>query len=141
MGMMKEFKAFALRGNVLDLAIGVIIGAAFGKIVSSLVGDIFMPIIGWLTSGLSFRDLKVVLAAATDVKPEVALTYGNFIQTTVDFLIVAFSIFLFVQAINKAKSAFEKKQAAAEAAAAPPPAKADDVVLLEEIRDLLKTKS
>jgi large conductance mechanosensitive channel len=144
MGLMKEFKAFALRGNVLDLAIGVIIGGAFGKIVSSLVGDLFMPVIGWATSGLSFRDLKVVLKAAvmdgtTVVKPEVALTYGNFIQTTVDFLIVALSIFLFIQAINKAKARFEKK--AAEEAPAAPPAKADDVVLLEEIRDLLKKQS
>jgi len=150
--MFKEFKNFALKGNVLDLAIGVIIGGAFGKIVSSLVSDLFMPVIGFLTSGISFRDLKVVLKAAvmdgtTVVKPEVALTYGNFIQTTVDFLIVALSIFLFVQLINKAKERFEKKEKAAAAAlaadaavaaAAAAPEKTAEVALLEEIRDLLK---
>jgi large conductance mechanosensitive channel len=146
-----EFKNFALRGNVLDLAIGVIIGGAFGKIVSSLVSDLFMPVIGFLTSGVSFRDLKVVLKpavldGATVLKPEVALTYGNFLQTTVDFLIVALSIFLFIQLINKAKARMAKKEAAAEAAAAAateasPPARTETDVLLEEIRDLLKQQA
>jgi large conductance mechanosensitive channel len=141
--MLKEFKNFALRGNVLDLAIGVIIGAAFGKIISSLVSDIFMPLIGLLTGGVSFTDLKVVLKPAvmdgtTVLSPENALTYGVFIQTTLDFIIVAFSIFLFVQLITKAKErADRKKKAEAEMPAAPPP-KPDEVVLLEEIRDLLK---
>jgi large conductance mechanosensitive channel len=145
--MLKEFKNFALRGNVLDLAIGVIIGGAFGKIVTSLVNDLFMPVIGFLTSGISLRDLKVVLKPAlmdgtTVQKPEVALTYGNFIQSTVDFLIIALSIFLFIHLIGKAKARFDKKEKIAdEAAEAAPPAKTAEVGLLEEIRDLLKKPS
>ena len=141
--MLKEFKNFALRGNVMDLPIAVIIGSAFGKIIASLVNDIFMPLIGLLTAGISFRDLKVVLKPAvmdgtTVLSPENALTYGVFIQTTIDFLIVAFSIFLFVQLIAKAKErADRKKKAEAEVAPAPPP-KTAEVLLLEEIRDLLK---
>ena len=138
--MLKEFKNFALRGNVLDLAVAVIIGGAFGKIVSSLVSDLFMPVIGYLTSGVSFTDLKVVLAPAvmqgiTVVKPETALTYGNFIQATVDFLIVALSIFLFIQLIDRTKRHMEKKNSEV---AATPVAKSAEVLLLEEIRDLLK---
>jgi len=131
--MLKEFKKFALKGNVLDLAIGVIIGGAFGKIVTSLVNDIIMPIIGILLGGISFTDLKYVITPATEDVAESAILYGTFIQSIVDFLIIAFSIFLFVKLINS----FKKKE---EAAPAAPPAPAQEVVLLEEIRDLLKEK-
>ena len=131
MGMMQEFKEFAMKGNVVDLAVGVIIGAAFGKIVSSLVGDVFMPILGLVTGGINFSDMAVTLKDAAAGKPAVLLAYGKFIQATIDFIIVAFAIFLFIKAINT----FKRKQAAAPAA---PPAQE---VLLTEIRDLLKQKT
>lgn len=135
MSMMGEFKAFAMRGNVVDLAVGVVIGAAFGKIVTSLVNDIIMPPIGLLTGGVDFADLKWVLKAADVTDPahkvaEVAIQYGIFINTLIQFIIVAFAIFMVVKAINR----MSRKQE--EAPAAP----AADVVLLTEIRDLLKTK-
>ena len=135
MSMLKEFKEFAMRGNVIDLAVGVVIGGAFGKIVTSLVDQIIMPPIGMLTGGIDFNDLKWVLkpADASDPKhkiAEVAIQYGAFINTLIQFLIIAFAIFLVVKAINK----LSHKQ---EAAPAAPPA---DVVLLTEIRDLLKNK-
>ena len=129
--MFKEFKEFAFKGNVIDLAVGVIIGGAFGKIVTSLVNDLLMPAIGILLGGVSFKDLKYVITPASVGIEEAAIHYGLFIQSIVDFLIIAFSIFLFVKLINKTK-----KKAAEVAPAAP----AADVVLLEEIRDLLKTK-
>ncbi len=128
MGMMKEFKDFAMKGNVVDLAVGVIIGAAFGKIVSSLVGDVFMPILGLVTGGINFSDMAVTLKDAIGGKPAVLLAYGKFIQAGIDFIIVAIAIFLFVKALNSLK----RKEAAAPAA---PPAQE---VLLTEIRDLLK---
>jgi large conductance mechanosensitive channel len=128
MGMMKEFKDFAMKGNVVDLAVGVIIGAAFGKIVSSLVGDVFMPLLGLVTGGINFSDMAVTLKDAVGTKPAVLLAYGKFIQSSIDFVIVAFAIFLFVKALNSVK----RKEAAAPAA---PPAQE---VLLTEIRDLLK---
>jgi large conductance mechanosensitive channel len=128
MGMMKEFKDFAMKGNVVDLAVGVIIGAAFGKIVSSLVGDVFMPILGLVTGGINFSDMAVTLKDAVGGKPAVLLAYGKFIQAGIDFIIVAIAIFLFVKALNSLK----RKEAAAPAA---PPAQE---VLLTEIRDLLK---
>ena len=131
--MLKEFKAFALKGNVLDLAIGVIIGGAFGKIVTSLVNDIIMPIISILLQGVSFADLKYVITPASGDVAEVAINYGMFIQTTVDFIIIAFSIFLFVKLITK----FKKKEEAASIPATP----SKEELLLTEIRDLLKEKS
>ncbi len=120
--MLKEFKEFALKGNVIDLAVAVIIGGAFGKIVASLVNDIIMPVVSVLISGMSFTDLKFVVG-------DVAITYGNFIQNIVDFLIIAFSIFLAIKLINKSK----KKEAVSEE-----PAKPTEAELLTEIRDLLK---
>ena len=130
--MLKDFKEFAFKGNVLDMAIGVIIGAAFGKIVTSLVNDLIMPIISILTGGINFTDLKYVITPAHGDVAENAVAYGSFIQNVVDFLIIAFCIFLFVRLIEKFK---KKEEVKVEA-----PKKADDVVLLEEIRDLLKAK-
>jgi large conductance mechanosensitive channel len=131
MKFLDEFKKFAMKGNMVDMAVGIIIGAAFGKIVSSLVNDIIMPPIGVLLGGVNFTDLKVVIKAATEVKPAVTWNYGSFIQVTIDFLIVAFAVFMLVKAINAAK----KKE---EAAPAAPPAPTKDQTLLTEIRDLLK---
>lgn len=122
--MWKEFKAFALKGNVLDLAVGVIIGAAFGKIVTSLVEDLIMPIIGLLIGGIDLKGLNFTYG-------EAVLNYGTFLQTILDFLIIAASIFLFVKLITK----FKKKE---EAKPAAPPAPSNEEVLLAEIRDLLK---
>ena len=130
--MLKDFKEFAFKGNVLDMAIGVIIGGAFGKIVTSLVNDLIMPIISILTGGLNFTDLKYVITPAHGDVAENAIAYGSFIQNVVDFLIIAFCIFMFVRLIEKFK---KKEEVKVEA-----PKKADDVVLLEEIRDLLKAK-
>lgn len=130
--MLKDFKEFAFKGNVLDMAIGVIIGAAFGKIVTSLVNDLIMPIISILTGGINFTDLKLVITPAHGDVAENAIAYGSFIQNVVDFLIIVFCIFLFVRLIEKFK---KKEEVKVEA-----PKKADDVVLLEEIRDLLKAK-
>jgi large conductance mechanosensitive channel len=127
-----EFKAFAMKGNVVDLAIGIIIGAAFGKIVSSMVADIIMPPLGLLIGGVNFTDLKVVLKAAVDAThPAVTWNYGNFLQVTFDFLIVAFAVFLVIKAIVASK----RKEEAAPAAT-PVPTKEE--ILLTEIRDLLK---
>jgi large conductance mechanosensitive channel len=131
MAMIKEFKAFAMRGNVVDLAVGIIIGGAFGKIVTSLVNDILMPPIGMILSGVDFASLAFMLKSAQDGKPAVAIGYGAFINTMIDFIIVAFAIFLMIRAINR----FQKKQ---EAAAPPAPSKEE--VLLTEIRDILKTR-
>ncbi|MEN2282558.1 large-conductance mechanosensitive channel protein MscL [Algoriphagus sp. SE2] len=137
MGMLKEFKEFAVKGNVVDLAVAVIIGGAFGKIVSSFVNDIVMPPIGMLLGGVDFKELAVVLKEAVVddagevVTTAVTLNYGSFIQNVVDFVIIAFVIFLAVRTINNMK----KKE---EAAPAPPPAPPKSEVLLEEIRDLLK---
>jgi large conductance mechanosensitive channel len=130
--MLDEFKAFAMKGNVLDMAVGIIIGGAFGKIISSVVGDIIMPPIGLLLGGVNFTDLKIVLKAATETAPAVTMNYGNFIQVTIDFLIIAFVIFMLIKAMNAAK----KKEAAAPPAAPPAPSKEE--LLLGEIRDLLK---
>ena len=103
MKILDEFKAFAMKGNVVDMAVGIIIGAAFGKIVSSIVNDIIMPPIGLLLGGVNFTDLKVVIKAATEVKPAVTWNYGNFIQVTIDFLIIAIAVFLLIKAMNAAK--------------------------------------
>ncbi len=137
-----EFKEFAMRGNVIDMAVGVIIGAAFGKIVSSLVDDIIMPLVGVATGGMNFTDLKMVIQKGvmngTEViKPEVTLNWGSWVQTIVDFLIVAFCIFIAIKFINQLKR--NKQEEAAEEAAAPAePTKEEE--LLTEIRDLLKAQ-
>ncbi len=133
MGMLKEFKEFAVKGNVTDMAVGIIIGAAFGKIVSSFVGDVIMPPIGVLLGGVDFSSLALVIKEAAGDAPAVVIGYGKFIQTVVDFTIVAFAIFIAVKAIN----ALKRKQEEAPPAPSKPPA---EVVLLEEIRDLLKQK-
>lgn len=125
--MLKEFKEFAMKGNVLDLAVGVVIGGAFGKIVTSLVNDIIMPIVGVLTGGLDFKGLKLI------VNSSLTINYGMFIQNVVDFIIVSFSIFLFIKGINKLKR--EKK---IEEAITEKPKISEDILLLKEIRDLLK---
>lgn len=130
--MLKDFKEFAFKGNVLDMAIGVIIGTAFGKIVTSLVKDMIMPIISILTGGINFTNLKFIITPKHGDVAENAIAYGSFIQNVVDFLIIAFCIFLFVRLIEKFK---KKEEVKIEA-----PKKADDIVLLEEIRDLLKAK-
>jgi large conductance mechanosensitive channel len=133
MKILDEFKAFAMKGNVVDMAVGIIIGAAFGKIVASVVNDIIMPPLGLLVGGVNFTDLKVVMKAATDTAPAVTWNYGNFLQVTFDFLIVAFAVFMLIKAINAAK----KKQEEAPAPA-PSPAPSKEETLLTEIRDLLK---
>ncbi len=135
MGMMQEFKAFAMRGNVMDMAVGIVIGGAFGKIVSSLVSDVIMPPIGVLTGGIDFSAMKWVLKPGDDSDPkhkiaEVAINYGTFINTIITFIIIAFAIFMVIKLMNR----LQKKQ---EEAPAAPPA---DVALLTEIRDLLKNK-
>jgi large conductance mechanosensitive channel len=134
MKLVDEFKAFAMKGNVVDMAVGIIIGAAFGKIVSSVVSDIIMPPLGLLIGGVNFTDLKLVMKAATDTHPAVTWNYGNFLQVTFDFLIVAFAVFMVIKAINAAK----KKEDAAPPAPATPPAPSKEETLLAEIRDLLK---
>jgi len=141
MGFLADFKAFAMKGNIIDMAVGVIIGGAFGKIVSSLVNDIIMPCVGVLTGGINFTDLKATLHDAVldpttqeVIKEAVELNYGMFIQNVVDFLIIAFSIFMALKVIVK----FKKKEAEAPA---PAPAPSKEEVLLTEIRDLLKNKN
>lgn len=132
--MLKEFKAFISKGNVLDLAIGVIIGAAFGKIVSSLVNDVIMPIIGLILGNINFKELKIVLKEANNDIPASTLNYGLFIQNIIDFLIIAFIIFLFVKLYSKTKKE-DKKEPKQEV-----PTLTKDQELLIEIRDLLKNK-
>jgi large conductance mechanosensitive channel len=134
MKLADEFKAFAMKGNVTDMAVGIIIGAAFGKIVSSVVSDIIMPPLGLIIGGVNFTDLKVIMKAATDLKPAVTWNYGNFIQVVFDFLIVAFAVFMVIKAINAAK----RKEEAKPATPAAPQAPTKEEVLLTEIRDLLK---
>lgn len=130
MSIISEFKAFAVKGNVVDMAVGIIIGAAFGKIVSSFVGDVIMPPLGLLIGGVDFSDLAITLKAAQGDTPAVLLSYGKFLQTCLDFVIVAFAIFMGVKMINK----LHKERAKA------PAAPTAEVVLLTEIRDLLKTE-
>ena len=137
----QEFKQFAMRGNVIDMAVGIIIGGAFSKIVSSIVNDLIMPGIGLLVGGVNFKDLKIVLKEAVMegdqvVTPAVSINYGNFLQTTFDFLIIAFAIFLLIKAINRLA---KKREAEAKLATPPPPPA--DIQLLTEIRDLLRDKN
>lgn len=133
MAVVKEFKEFAMRGNVVDLAVGVIIGAAFGKIVTSLVNDIIMPPIGYLTGGIDFKNLKILIKEGDPTKKiaDVTINYGNFINTLIEFLIIAFCIFMIVKAINSLKKPEEAP------APAPDPGPTKEEVLLTEIRDLL----
>ena len=131
MSMMSEFKDFAMRGNVIDMAVGIVIGGAFGKIVSSFVSDVLMPPIGIMMGGVDFSDLAVVLQQASGDVAAVTLNYGSFIQTVVDFLIIAFAIFMVIKAMNNMK----KKE---ETAPAAPPKPSAEEVLLTEIRDALK---
>jgi large conductance mechanosensitive channel len=134
MGWINEFRQFAMRGNVVDLAVGVVIGAAFGKIVSSLVGDVVMPVLGMVVGGVDFSDLAVTLRAAQGDAPAVELAYGKFIQTVFDFVIVAFAVFIAIKAINRMR----RKEEAQPSAEPPPPTVEEK--LLGEIRDLLKAR-
>jgi large conductance mechanosensitive channel len=134
MGLLKEFKDFAMKGNVLDLAVGVIIGTEFGKIVSSLVADVVMPPLGKAIGGLDFKKLAIDLGTGSDGKP-VTLNYGNFIQACVNFTIIAFAVFLVIKAKNMA----EKRLMGIDPKAPPPPP--EDIVLLREIRDELKKRA
>lgn len=131
MGLIQEFKEFAVKGNAVDMAVGVIVGAAFGKVVSSLVADVFMPPIGVLVGGVDFTKLAVTIKEAADNVPAVTLNYGNFIQSVVDFIIISFAIFMMIKMLNSMK-----KEKAPEPAAEPAPTKEE--LLLTEIRDLLK---
>ena len=133
MGMLKEFKTFAMRGNVMDMAIGIIIGGAFGKIVSSFVTDVIMPPIGMLLGGVDFSNLAITLKQGTEGVEPVMLKYGVFINTVIDFIIIAFAIFMVIKAMNSMKKKEEEKPAA-------PPAPSKEEVLLTEIRDELRKK-
>jgi large conductance mechanosensitive channel len=134
MGVMKEFKEFAVKGNVMDMAVGIIIGAAFGKIVSSFVADVIMPPIGVLVGGMDFSKLAFTIKEAAGDVPAVAISYGKFIQTAIDFTIIAFAIFMVIKGINALK---REEEEAPEA----PPDPSTEEVLLTEIRDLLKNRS
>jgi len=134
MSMMNEFKDFAIKGNVVDMAVGIVIGASFGKIVSSFVGGVLMPPIGVLLGGVDFSTLAYVIKEATASAPAVVISYGSFIQTVIDFTIIAFAIFMVVKGINSLK----KKE---EATPKEPTKPSTEEVLLTEIRDLLKSKS
>ena len=151
MGFLKDFKAFAMKGNVMDMAVGVIIGGAFGKIVTSLVNDILMPPIGMLIGNVDFTDLsvtlkKAVVEAGVEVAPAVTWKYGSFIQQVVDFLILAFCVFMLVRIMNKLSTLKLKEEETAapapepEPAPAPEPEPTKEELLLTEIRDLLKEK-
>jgi large conductance mechanosensitive channel len=134
MSMMKEFREFAMRGNVVDMAVGIVIGAAFGKIVSSFVNDVLMPPLGVVLGGVDFSDLAVRLKEASGEVAAVTLNYGSFIQTVVDFVIIAFAIFMMVKVMNSLK----RKQ---EAQPAAPPKPSAEEALLAEIRDLLRSRN
>ena len=134
MSFMKEFKTFAMRGNVVDMAVGIIIGAAFGKIVSSFVADVIMPPIGLLIGGVDFSKLMITIKDAVGATPAVTVNYGVFIQTIIDFLIIAFAIFMVIKGMNSMK---RKEEAPAPP---PPPGPTKEETLLSEIRDILKTQ-
>lgn len=141
MKLIDEFKAFAMRGNVVDMAVGIIIGAAFGRIVSSFVADIIMPPIGLLLGGVDFTDLKLILkepvmdASGKVLTQAVSINYGNFIQIVIDFLIIAFAVFMAIKALNRLK----RKEVVAPQEV-PPPVPTKEELLLAEIRDILKTR-
>lgn len=131
MSMMQEFKDFAIKGNVIDMAVGIIVGVAFGKIVSSFVSDVIMPPIGVALGGVDFANLAITIQEAVGEAPAVVIAYGKFIQTMVDFTIIAFAVFMAIKVINSMQ---KKEEEAPEAPAEP----SEDIVLLTEIRDLLK---
>lgn len=133
-----EFRKFIARGNVLDLAIGVVIGAAFGQITTSLVNDIIMPPLGLLLGGIDFSSMKVVLKAATEETAEVAIRYGLLVNAIINFLVISLAIFVFIRTMNKIQEKAKKEEEALEAQA--PPKKSNEELLLEEIRDILKEK-
>jgi large conductance mechanosensitive channel len=133
MKMLEEFKKFAMRGNVIDMAVGIVIGGAFGKIVSSFVTDVLMPPIGLLLSGRDFSRMMITLKDATETTKAITLNYGIFINTIIDFIIIAFAIFMVIKGINRLKKKEEEKPAA-------PPAPSKEEVLLTEIRDELRKK-
>ncbi|MCX6146791.1 MAG: large-conductance mechanosensitive channel protein MscL [Candidatus Kapabacteria bacterium] len=138
MKLIQELKEFAVKGNVLDLAVAVIIGGAFGKIITSVVNDIIMPPIGVLVGGLDFKDIKIIIKEAVSanekiIKPAVSINIGNFLQTSIDFVIVAFCIFVFIKMVNKLKDLKTTKEAVVEDAVV-----SQEILLLTEIRDLLK---
>lgn len=133
MSMLKEFREFAVKGNVVDMAVGIIIGVAFGKIVSSVVGDVIMPPIGLLVGGVDFSNLSIIMKEAVADKPAVVISYGKFLQTLIDFIIVAFVVFLGIKTMNS----WNKKEEAAPPAPTPP---SKEELLLTEIRDLLKAE-
>lgn len=135
MGLVSEFKAFAMRGNVVDMAVGVVIGGAFGKIVTSFTNDVLMPPIGVLLGGVDFSELKVPIKAAIGETAAVSINYGSFLNVILDFVIIAFAIFLVVKAMNVAMASTKKKEAAA------PPTPSNEEVLLTEIRDALRSRS
>ena len=137
MSILKEFKTFAVKGNVVDMAGGIIIGAAFGKIVSSFVSDVFTPALGMLIGGVDFSDLIITLKAAQGDIPAVVIAYGQFIQTIIDFVIIAFAIFMGIKVINRLK----REEEVVEEAPVAPPAPSSEEVLLSEIRDLLKQQN
>ena len=134
MGMLSEFKKFAVKGNVVDMAVGIIIGAAFGKIITALVSGVIMPPIGVLVGGVDFSDLAFTIKEAVGEAPPVVISYGSFIQTVIDFTIIAFAIFMVIKGINSLK---RKEEEAPKA----PPAPSVEETLLTEIRDLLKSQS
>ncbi len=133
MSILQEFKEFAVKGNAIDMAVGIIVGASFGKIISSLVADVVMPPIGVLIGGVDFTKLAITIKEAAEGTPAVTLNYGNFIQTMVDFTLIAFAIFMAVKLINSLKKKQEETPAA-------PPEPSKEELLLTEIRDLLKNK-
>lgn len=138
-----EFKKFISRGNVMDMAVGIIIGTAFTAIIRSLVADIIMPLIGVILGGVNFKTLKIVIREATETVPGLAITYGNFIQAIIDFLLIALVVFLIIRSINnfrERRDRAEKAEAAAVEAATPEPVIPQDIILLTEIRDLLQKK-
>ena len=139
-GFVGEFKQFIARGNVMDMAVGVIIGGAFGKISTSLVNDIIMPMISMLTGGIDFSDWKLVLKAAEGEAAEVAVNYGAFLATVLDFLIIAFAVFLMIKTINGFHDKLMKKEEEAPAEPPAPPEPSNEEKLLTEIRDLLKAE-
>ena len=137
-GFIQEFKTFISRGNVVDMAVGVIIGSAFTKIVNSLVNDVVMPVLGVITGGVNFADLKYVITPGTEEVAEVAIKYGQFIQNIIDFLLIAFVVFVMVKMINKMRDAAKKKEEEKPAEPVAPPPIPEDILLLREIRDSLK---
>ena len=137
-GFVQEFKTFISRGNVVDMAVGVIIGSAFTKIVNSLVNDVIMPMLGVITGGVNFADLKYVITPGTEEVVEVAVKYGQFIQNIIDFLLIAIVVFVMVKMINKMRDAAKKKEEEKPAEPVAPPPTPEDILLLREIRDSLK---